>query len=323
MKRTSMVVLGIMIASAAYAQTHDRRMTDHRLPDREASSAGLQMFQFGKSRVGEKVYVPETPSFNEYKYNMAKFVTTDGRKPIKVEITQPAGTPIFLDEVHMEFEGKMIKPTRATADGKDVTGLLTTRDEQSTSFQDLVLEFPPTGKAEIGEATIVFTASRGQRASSTELKQRDEGPKVYQTTKYYDYKPGSKKGVIEYDGTITPKDGLGRASFRETIEPVAGGSKKPLYVWVRDDGSNLYVVLEVAADTSVGDMDDKTILYVRGNGPLASFVAGEGGGAYGRMGTYEGSTYAEHRVYEFQIPFSQLPRLNAKGKWGISFAVTM
>jgi hypothetical protein len=32
---------------------------------------------------------------------------------------------------------------------------------------------------------------------------------------------------------------------------------------------------------------------------------------------------ARHRVYEFVIPFSALPPLDDKGKWGVSFAVTM
>jgi hypothetical protein len=74
----------------------------------------------------------------------------------------------------------------------------------------------------------------------------------------------------------------------------------------------------------VHDLDDKTILYVRGDGPLKSFVAGEGGGAYGTMGTaYTASSEVEHRVYEFRIPFAELPALDAKGKWGVSFAVTM
>ena len=167
-------------------------------------------------------------------------------------------------------------------------------------------------------------ASAGRRAELKPSGREDEGPKIYQAGKYYNYLPGSHRGIIEYDGLITPKDELGHANFKEYIQPVEGGVKEPLHVWVRDDGSYLYVVLDVAADTSINDADDKTILYVRGDGPLKSFVAGAGGGQYGRMGSaYTGITHAEHRVYEFRVPFDQLPALTEKGKWGISFAVTM
>ncbi len=324
MYRAIIALMVVIIASTALAQTPMRRMTDDRLPDRNAGLAPMQFQQLGRSEMYGRVDVKAAPGFSEYRYSVAKFVTTDGRKPIKVHVTLPANEPVFLDEVYMEFEGKRIRPVRAVADGVDVTKMLRARDEKCTCFQDLVIEFPPTGKADISEATIVFAASAGARATIKPSEREDKGPKIYQAGKYYNYEPGSHRGTIEYDGTITPKDELGKPSFKEYIEPVAGGVKEPLNVWVRDDGSYLYVVLDVAADTSVDDKDDKTILYARGPGELKSFVAGSNGGEYGRMGAaYTGTTRAEHRVYEFKVPFSQLPALDDKGKWGISFAVTM
>lgn len=325
MKRLAMIMMTTLIAATAFAQqTHMQRMTQHRLPDREPGLAPLQLQQLGRSESLGKVDVRETTGFDEYSYNVAKFVTTDGRKPILVHVTIPRGVPVYLDEVHMEFEGKKIKPVKATADGVDVTKKLRSRDEKCTCFQDLLIEFPPTGKADLGDATIVFMAGAGKRAEIKPGEREDQGPKVYQAKKYYNYLPGSNRGMIDYDGTISPKDELGQANFKEYIQPVEGGAKEPLHVWVRDDGSDLYVVLDVAADTSLDDSDDKTILYVRGDGPLKSFVAGAGGGSYGKMGmAYTGTTYAEHRVYEFKIPFDQLPALDEDGKWGVSFAVTM
>lgn len=320
-----MIALAMMLFSTvAFAQSPMKRATDHRLPDRDLGVAPLSISQFGGSDARDSVNVKKSRSFEEYRFNAAKFVTTDGREPIKVRITLPPGMPVYLDDVYMQFEGKKWKPVKATADGVDVTKKLSSRDEQCTCFQDLVIEFPPTGKPDISEATIVFTAAGGERATIEPGKRQDTGPKVYQAGKYYNYEPGSKRGIIEYDGTISPKDELGKPSFKEYVETVQGGKKEPLMVWVRDDGSNLYVVLEVVGDTSVNDVDDKTILYVRGAGPLKSFVAGHGGGAYGTMGTaYTASSDLEHRVYEFRIPFAELPPLDAKGKWGVSFAVTM
>jgi hypothetical protein len=325
MKRLAMIALMTALATTAFAQqTHMQRMTQHRLPDREPGLAPLQLQQLGRSESLGKVDIRKTSGFDEYSYSVAKFVTTDGRKPILVHVNIPTGMPVYLDEVHMEFEGKSIKPVKATADGVDVTKKLRRRDEQCTCFQDLIIEFPPTGKADISEATIVFLAGAGKRAEIKPIEREDQGPKVYQAKKYYNYTPGLLRGIIEYDGTITPKDELGQANFKEYVQPIEGGKKEPLHIWVRDDGNDLYVVLDVAADTSVDDADDKTILYVRGDGPLKSFVAGAGGGEYGKMGAaYTGTTYAEHRVYEFRVPFSQLPALDGKGKWGLSFAVTM
>ncbi len=320
-----MTILGmIAIASSAYAQTPMQRLTDHRLPDRDPGMAPLQLQQLGRSEMFGRVDVRGSKGFEEYRYNVAKFVTTDGRKPIKVNITIPNGMPVYLDEVYMEFEGKRIEPVKAEADGVDVTGKLLKRDEQCTCFQNLTITFPPTGKADISEANIVFAATSGARATIQPTERQDAGPQVYQASKYYDYEPGAHRGIIEYDGTISPKDDLGKPNFKEYIQPRAGSAKEPLYVWVRDDGSYLYVVLDVAADTSIDDKDDKTILYVRGSGPLKSFIAGEGGGQYGMMGSaYTSASEKEHRVYEFKVPFEQLPSLSKNGKWGISFAVTM
>jgi hypothetical protein len=282
------MVLVMTFTAVVSAQSPMKRATDHRLPDRDLGVAPLQIYQFGSSDERESVNVKKSRSFEEYRFNAAKFVTTDGRVPIKVRIVLPPGMPVFLDDVYMEFEGKKWKPVKATADGIDVTKKIISRDEQCTCFQDLLIEFPPTGKADISEATIVFTAAGGERAMIEPGKRQDTGPKVYQAGKYYNYEPGSNRGVIEYDGTISPKDELGKPNFKEYMETVQGGKKEPLFVWVRDDGSNIFVVLEVVGDTSVHDLDDKTILYVRGDGPLA-----------------------------------ELPALDAKGKWGVSFAVTM
>jgi hypothetical protein len=233
-------------------------------------------------------------------------------------------TPIYLDSVELRVGGKVYRPVRAMADGKDVTGKLSSKDSDCACFEELVLEFPSIDKADVKTATLIFTAAAGEVAKTVAIPAQQEGPTVVQSPKYFNYKPGSKKGTIVLDGDITPKDQLGRANLVEQFDLAKGEGKMPIRMWVRDDGSDLSVVLDVAADNTPDEVDDKTVLYVRGKGPLKSFTAGADGGPYGRMGAaYTSASKVEHRVYEFVIPFSQLPLLDDKGKWGISFAVTM
>ena len=325
MRKIAVIAIMLVVASAnAYAQSYDQRMRDHRLPDGEPSSAGLQMFRFGGGRVGEPVYVKESPRFTEYTMPAAQFVEAGKGGPIRITLRRTAQMPIYLDTVVMDVNGKMVRPIKALADGKDVTAKLRKRDEDCACFEELTLEFPPVGKANLKEISLKFTAAAGSVEKSFALPAQQEGPTVVQSPKYFNYKPGSKKGTIVLDGNITPKDQLGRASLVEQFDLAKGEGKMPIRMWVRDDGSDLSVVLDVAADNTPSEADDKTVLYIRGKGPLKSFTAGAAGGAYGRMGAaYTSASKMEHRVYEFVIPFSQLPPLDDKGKWGISFAVTM
>jgi len=103
-----------------------------------------------------------------------------------------------------------------------------------------------------------------------------------------------------------------------------GAGKDAILMWVRDDGVNLSVALEVLADNTIDESDDKTVLYVRGKDDMRTFSSDSKGGKYSRMGSgYSGESEAEHRIYEFVIPFSMLPSPDEKGKLGIAFAVTM
>ncbi len=315
----------VLIPQAAYAQSYDQRMHDHRMPDREPSSASLQMFRFGKGRVGEPVYLKETPAFNEYEVSAAPFIIEGEKGPVKVVIKRGMRAPIYLDSVELKVGGKVYRPVRALADGKDVTDKLRAKDSDCACFDELVLEFPRIADAaDVKTATLMFTAAAGDVAKTVPIPAQQEGPTVVQSPKYFNYKPGSEKGRVVLDGDITPKDQLGRANLVEKFDLAKGEGKMPIRMWVRDDGSDLSVVLDVAADNTPDEADDKTVLYIRGKGPLKAFTAGAGGGAYGRMGAaYTSASKMEHRVYEFVIPFSQLPPLDDKGKWGVSFAVTM
>lgn|GEM_PF-3772719 len=314
----------MLVSTTVLAQSYDQRMRDHRLPDRQPSSASLQMFRFGKGRVGEPLYVKESPGFNEYEVSAAPFIIEEEEGPVKVLIKRGMRTPIYLDSVELKVGAKVYRPVKATADGKDVTAKLKSKDSDCACFEELTLEFPRIDPADVKTATLTFTAAAGEVAKTVPVPVQKEGPPVVQSSKYFNYKPGSQKGSIVLDGAITPKEALGRADLKEHVELAQGEGKDYIYMWVRDDGSNLSVALDVAADNTVDEADDKTVLYVRGKGKLASFTAGAGGGPYGRMGA--GATEASesmHRVYEFVIPFSALPPLGDKGKWGISFAVTM
>ncbi|MBN1283132.1 MAG: hypothetical protein JXA24_05085 [Proteobacteria bacterium] len=314
----------VLLSSTCMAQSYEQRMRDHRLPDREPSSASLQMFRFGGKTVGEPVYVTEAPKFEEYTVSAAPFIEMEDGGNVKVTLKRGARAPVFLDSVELVSGKRRYKPVKATADGKDVTKKLSMKDEDCACFDELVLEFPPIGGEDVRNVTLAFTASAGRVQKTIPLPTQKEEATIVQSSNYFNYLPGSENGAIELDGEHTPRDELGKPNYREKAVPAIGEKTQPILMWVRDDGANLSVALDVAADNTPDGADDKAVLYVRGNDGLKSFTAGAGGGKFGRMGSqYTDASSAEHRVYEFVVPLSELPQLDEKGKWGIAFAVTM
>ena len=321
---TLVVLTAVLAPAIAFSQTYETRKNEGMLPDRLPSSATLQMFRFGGTRVGEEVYVTGTPSFESYSVPAAALIDVKKGGEIKVEIKRNDKAPVYLDTVELVAGNKRYRPTKAMADGKDVTKKLAMKDEDCASFKDLVLEFPPIGDVDLKTVTLDFTASAGHVSKTIAMPAQKDGPTIVQSSKYFNYLPGSKKGSVVLDNVFMTEAELGRPNYTQKVSLAIGEGRESIKMWVRDDGSNLSVALDVAADNTLDEASDKTILYVRGRDGLASFTAGAGGDEYGRMGAaYTGESKAEHRVYEFVIPFSLLPAVDDKGKWGIAFAVTM
>jgi hypothetical protein len=314
---TIFVILAVFFVSNAYAQIS----RDSRLENIGGGGVGVRVSgDKGKGKWGF-VSVNESREVKEHKFRAGKEVYTDGSKPLVVDMKKQGSSVVYLDAVQMDMGGKTYSPVRVMADGKDVTKKLKDKDLDLVGFKNVVIEFAPTGVK--GEATITFLGTANNTKTRVVLPTGNSEPQIRQSSKFYKYTLGSKKGKLKLDGQFTPEEKLGRPNFKERIAGEVGTKAAPLKIWIGDDSEFLFVRLDVASDNTISDSDDSAIMYVRGDGQMATFRAGMNGGPYGAIGNaYTNSAKHEHRVYEFRVPMDKLPKTPDE-KLGFAFAVTM
>ncbi len=266
--------------------------------------------------------INEQAPMAEYTQVVGQDLTLEPKRTVKVHISSSSGRPVHIDQATLDVGGQTLTPVRATADGRDVTKKLTSRDDDIVGAKEYWIEYVPASEAQGARLQLVAATKQESRAVSLPENGTAQ-PRVIQAKKFYDYKLGSRKGTLLLDGQITPEEQLGKPSLKTEIKTAISKKPLPILAWVMDDGQYLSVAIDVAADNTVSDADDETILYVRGEGGLASFRAGDAPDEYGRRGaTYTGAANFEHRVYEFRIPMDKLPT-PVKGKLGLSAALTI
>jgi len=128
------------------------------------------------------------------------------------------------------------------------------------------------------------------------------------------YYPNMHRGetlayTLANDGSITI-DGV----LEETTEPAFSVFWQPdtahpdgyTYGWLHCDEDYLYAAVEVTADNTL-DEEDWGALYVMVDGAFKEFRISCDDNLWGTNGfQYTPSVSYEHRIYEFQIPFSQI-----------------
>ena len=311
------VILALFFISNAYAQIS----RDSRLENIGGGGVGIRISNDKKKGKWGFVPVNESREIKEHKFRTGEEVFTDGTQPLIVDLKKQGSNTVYLDAIQMDVDGKTYNPIRVMADGEDVTKKLGKNDFDLVGFKNVVVEFAPTGVE--GEATITISGTTNNKKTQVMLPMNNSGPQILQTSKFYKYKIGSKKGKLKLDGKFSPEEKMGRPNFKENIAGEVGIKNAPLKIWIGDDSEFLSVMLDVASDNTISDSDDSAIMYVRGDGSMSTFRAGANGGQYGAIGTaYTDSAKHEHRIYEFRVPMDKLPK-SKNGKLGFAFAVTM
>ena len=128
---------------------------------------------------------------------------------------------------------------------------------------------------------------------------------------FISYELGSNNGSIIVDGRITYDDGLGLPFSREILN----GSRIPLTGWVKDDGSHLYVSLDLSLSGIKSlNSDEATVLIKQPEGvkKYRLNVSNMDFGTRGKFEITQGKRSYEHRVFEFKIPLDGLSLKSGK-----------
>ncbi len=101
----------------------------------------------------------------------------------------------------------------------------------------------------------------------------------------------------------------GDAFFKEFAHAGSGHPSGYTYGYLTEDNKNLYITLDFTADNTRDGDKDYASVYVRTSGGCKEFKVSEANNEWGRVSfTYTDKVEYQHKVYDFVIPLSDLPR---------------
>lgn len=171
---------------------------------------------------------------------------------------------------------------------------------------------------------MVVALAGGQSAASATSEQipsvwHTDGP-ASAVADFASYELGSRAGTIVIDGKLTNDDVLGLPFSRNIIS--SGGpssTETPLTGWVKDDGTNLYVAMDLSVGTKASMSHGDASVYIKQPGGIVEFKLSEAMPIFAMRGGFETpSMKRRHCVFEFKIPLDQL-RIQ-RGNLEIAFA---
>lgn len=204
---------------------------------------------------------------------------TDGT----VTITQTGQPYADIDYASVEVKGQFLKPTQAIQNGKDVLHKLLSKDNDVIEVHEkpVTLMFPQTGK-------LHLNANEYGKAN----------PMRYPAKEYITITP--EKGRYIFDGRL---DKVGQPTFKAYLNPGTGHPWGEIPVYVRTDGENIYIILDVIIDNTNDPQEDWTAILINTPTGQQRYYADNKQKLYGLSTfTYTPTVNYEHKVYEFKIP---------------------
>ncbi|MEK3911830.1 S-layer homology domain-containing protein [Paenibacillus sp. FSL H7-0331] len=125
-------------------------------------------------------------------------------------------------------------------------------------------------------------------------------------SEYYTYPINSSRGNLVMDGQIN-EISLQAPFFQQYTVPDSGHPDGVTYGWVWNDDENLYVVIDFTPDNTFDGDADYTKVYVKTNSGVKEFKVSVPETTWGQQFfTYTDKVSYQHKVYEYQIPLTNL-----------------
>jgi parallel beta-helix repeat protein len=236
-------------------------------------------------------------SFSDYETLQLQLDHHSGQLILRLE--QHGHDGAYVDYVALEKDDTIYLPVSAvnTNSGIDVLTKVLSSEYDVCDAWDSTMEI--NWEKVPADATLVM------QAMEEDLGPGHGGPFYYPSVQ--------ESNLLTYalvnDGDIT-LDGVleetGEPDFSVFWQPDTAHPAGYIYGWLHSDKGYLYAVVEVTPDNTL-DEEDWGALYVAVDGELEEFRITHGDNNWGKAGfQYTSSVPYEHRVYEFQIPQSEI-----------------
>jgi hypothetical protein len=137
--------------------------------------------------------------------------------------------------------------------------------------------------------------------------------KVDTKAHFYPYKLNSRKGDMKIDGHLNEVSNQ-LPFFKEYSLSVTGHPSNYTYGWVWNDDKNLYVAIDFTPDNTMDGDKDYAKVYVSTKSGVKEFKVSVPETRWGNPGfSYTNKVGYQHKVYEFQIPLTEIGKESLHG----------
>ncbi len=191
-----------------------------------------------------------------------------------------------VDYVAVEVNGKLLPPTMALLDGRDVLHKLVSQDNDviEVNGKSLLVGFSNGGKLHLNANEYGHNAIPMRYPSYVE----------FATTKI-------ASGRFAFDGRLDRA--LGESSLKEWWVSATGHPPGWLYGWVRGDKDYVYLAFEITPDNTDDATEDWAAVYVKTSDGIKKYFSNYENTEFGlNTFAYSSSVNYEHNFVEFRIP---------------------
>ncbi|MBI5631875.1 MAG: carboxypeptidase regulatory-like domain-containing protein [Nitrospirae bacterium] len=217
---------------------------------------------------------------------------------VRIKITQKGGHAAHIDAV---FLGA-VPPVEAR--GEDASLIMKKISQKDFDVMDA------SGK----ETELVFKATG--TSSSLSITARIEGERISETPFQYPlanlYKKIDSRAKF-YTYKLDSKENNASPFFKEYSVTGSGHPSGYTYGWVSNDGKSLHVKIDFTPDNTMDGPKDYAKVYVKTEAGIKEFKVSVPETRWGRPDfTYTDKVAYQHKVYDFEIPFTELGIKDAK-----------
>ncbi|WP_207953121.1 S-layer homology domain-containing protein [Paenibacillus agricola] len=228
---------------------------------------------------------------------------TQADEPAVIRVLQQGGGKSHLDSVLLGTQS----PIEVNGDTATAVRKLATADQDLINVEasGMILKF-----ANGNPSSILKVDARVEPEVISTIPFHYPTSNLYKdfdlNSEYYTYPINSSRGNLVMDGQLN-EISLQAPFFQQYTVPDSGHPDGVTYGWVWNDDENLYVAIDFTPDNTFDGDADYTKVYVKTSSGVKEFKVSVPETTWGQQFfTYSDKVSYQHKVYEYQIPLTNL-----------------
>jgi hypothetical protein len=224
-------------------------------------------------------------------------------EPTVIRLLQQGGGKSHLDSVVLGTQS----PIEVNGDTDEYVRKLAATDQDLINVEasGMVLKF-----ADGNSASMLTIAARVEPEVISTIPFHYPTSNLYKdfdlNSEYYSYEIDSSRGSLVMDGQLNEISSRAPL-FQQYTVTGTGHPEGVTYGWVWNDDENLYVVIDFTSDNTFDGDADYTKVYVKTSSGVKEFKVSVPETTWGQpFFTYTDKVSYQHKVYEYQIPLTNL-----------------